>query len=198
MLEKLVTSVLIDDIFGNFFVSVPPGHIACVYDRGRGVLKKVLKPGLHLKIPFWQKSKLFNTQIQEYPLKKGYKLKDENALGDRNIIALTVDDRPVSIEGTILFRVNAEDASVLWETIGEDFVKKIIRPLTRSRIRMVVSNYSNMEIYSRQDEIELSIEKELEPVFKKKSLVLEDVLLANISPSNEEELRQASAHQDPE
>jgi len=191
MLEKLVTSVIIDDILGNFFISVPPGHIACVYDRGRGVLKRVYKPGLHLKIPFWQKAKLFNTQIQEYPIKKGFHDTDGAKVGDRNILALTVDDRPVSIEGTILFKINADDASVLWETIGENFVQKIIRPLTRSRVRMVISNYTNMDVYSRQDEIELAIENELTPVFAKKSLILEDVLLANISPSSENELRQA-------
>jgi len=194
MIEKLVTSVLVDDILGNFLVSVPPGHIACVYDRGRGVLKRVLKPGLHLKVPFWQKAKLFNTQIQEYALKKGHQVKDENDLGDRNIIALTVDDRPVSIEGTVLFRINAEDASILWETIGEDYVKKIIRPLTRSRMRMVVSSYSNMDVYAKQEEIEIAIENALMPVFASKSLILEDVLLANISPANEEELRQSSAN----
>ncbi len=188
MLEKLVTSVIIDDILGNFFISVPPGHIACVYDRGRGVLKKVHKPGLHLKIPFWQKAKLFNTQIQEYPIKKGFNVANELVIGDRDIIALTVDDRPVAIQGTILFRINAEDAASLWENIGDDFVKKIIRPITRSRIRMIISSYTNMDIFSRQSEVEAAMERELGPVFKQKSLILEDVLLSNISPASEEEL----------
>ena len=188
MLEKLVTSVIIDDILGNFFVSVPPGHIACIYDRGRGVLKKVHKPGLHLKIPFWQKKKLFNTQIQEYPIKKGFDIAKEDAVGDRSIVALTVDDRPVSVEGTILFRIDAECASSLWENIGDDYVKKIIRPITRSRIRMIISTYTNLEICSKQDEIEIAIERELEPIFQKKSLILEDVLLSNISSASEEEM----------
>jgi regulator of protease activity HflC (stomatin/prohibitin superfamily) len=188
--EKLVTSVLVEDVLGQFFVSVPPGHIACVYDRGRGVLKKVLKPGLHGKIPFWQKAKLFNTQIQEYHMKKGFKLEDPNVRGDRNIIALTLDDRAVSIEGTVLYRINAEDASSLWENIGDDYVQKVIRPLTRSRIRMIVSNYTTMEVYSKQDEVEHAMEGELAPVFSKKSLLLEDVLISNISPASEDELRQ--------
>jgi regulator of protease activity HflC (stomatin/prohibitin superfamily) len=192
MLEKLITSILIDDILGNFVVSVPPGHIACLYDRGRGILKKVLKPGLHVKIPFWQKAKLFNTQIQEYAIKKGFSLKDDTAVGDKNIIALTLDDRPVSIEGTILFRINAKDASSLWENVGDDYVKKIIRPMTRSRVRMILSNYTNMEVYSKQEEIEVAIERELAPVFQQKNLFLEDVLLGNISPSSDGELRDGS------
>ena len=26
------------DVLMGLFISVPPGHVACVYDRGRGVL----------------------------------------------------------------------------------------------------------------------------------------------------------------
>ncbi|KKT64871.1 MAG: hypothetical protein UW58_C0035G0010 [Candidatus Collierbacteria bacterium GW2011_GWC2_44_30] len=40
--DKLVVSFLVDEVVGGFFISVPPGHVACVYDRGAGVLKRVL------------------------------------------------------------------------------------------------------------------------------------------------------------
>ena len=63
--DKLVVGFLVDEVVGGFFISVPPGHIACIYDRGRGVLKRVLGPGLHLKIPFWQIAKLFNRDVQD-------------------------------------------------------------------------------------------------------------------------------------
>ena len=42
--DKLVVGFLVDEVVGGFFISVPPGHIACVYDRGYGVLKKGLGP----------------------------------------------------------------------------------------------------------------------------------------------------------
>ena len=50
--DKLVVSFLVDEVVGGFFVNVPPGHVACIHDLGRWVLKKVWGPGLHLKIPF--------------------------------------------------------------------------------------------------------------------------------------------------
>ena len=71
--DKLVVSFLVDEVVGGFFISVPPGHVACVYDRGRGVLPRVWGPGLHLKIPFWQVAKLFNSQILEYSIRKGFR-----------------------------------------------------------------------------------------------------------------------------
>ena len=36
-LDKLLVSFLVDEVVGGFFISVPPGHLACIYDRGRGV-----------------------------------------------------------------------------------------------------------------------------------------------------------------
>ncbi|MEJ7662402.1 MAG: hypothetical protein WKG07_23955 [Hymenobacter sp.] len=65
-MNKPVVSFLLDDVLMGLFISVPsrPRGLR-LYDRGRGVLKKVWKPGLHLKLPFWQKAKLFNVQTLE-------------------------------------------------------------------------------------------------------------------------------------
>ncbi|MEI6222047.1 MAG: SPFH domain-containing protein [bacterium] len=180
-LDETVTKIVIDDILGNIFVSIPPGYIACIYSHGRGVLPKILKPGLHLKIPFWHRAKLFNTQIQEYPIVKNFDAEDTKKVGDKEIIALTSDDKQVTIEGTILFRLNEKDVTNLWENIGDDFVKKIIRPITRSRIRMVISNYSSIDILTRQSEIEQVMRQELITPFIDKSIIVENVLLSSMA-----------------
>ena len=82
MFDNLVVSFLADEVVGGFFISVPPGYVACVYDRGRGVLKHVYGPGLHLKIPFWQIAKLFNAQVLEYTIHKGFDLGNREKLED--------------------------------------------------------------------------------------------------------------------
>jgi len=71
-LDKLMYSFVVEDVLKGFFIHVPPGYVACVYDLGRGVLRRIYKPGLHLKIPFWQKAKLFNTQTLEYSINKKF------------------------------------------------------------------------------------------------------------------------------
>ena len=53
-LDKLMYSFVMEDVLKGLFIYLPPGYVACVYDLGRGVLKKVLTPGLHFKIPFWR------------------------------------------------------------------------------------------------------------------------------------------------
>lgn len=180
-MNKLVVSFLLDDVLMGLFISVPPGHVACVYDRGRGVLKKVWKPGLHLKLPFWQKAKLFNIQTLEYQMKKGFDLSDAALMGDDEIQGKTADGDDVEIQGTILFRLDEQEVPRVWQEIGEDYVEKIIRPITRSRIRMVTSRHATGDIVSKKrDQIEEEMKGELIKSFKEKGIIIEDVLLSHV------------------
>jgi len=180
-LDKLMYSFVMDDVLKGFFVPVPPGYVACVYDLGRGVLKKVLTPGLHFKIPFWQKAKLFNTQTLEYSISRSFDLHNQKALGDIPIAALSEDGVRLGIEGTILLRLDMHQIPEIWQTIGEDFVAKIIRPTVRSRIRMVASKFSQEEIMrDKRDAVEAELKSELERIFYARGIFVENVLLSEV------------------
>lgn len=181
-LDKLVYSFVVDDVLKGLFIYVPPGYVACVYDLGRGVLKKVLTPGLHLKIPFWQKAKLFNVQTLEYSISRQFNPEHANALGDIPIAAVTQDGKRVGVEGTILLRLDIHQVPSIWQTVGEDFVAKIVRPAIRSRIRMVLSrfDYTNI-IGSHRDSVEMELKNELERIFYPRGIYIENVLLSEIS-----------------
>lgn len=180
--DRLVVSILVDEVVGGFFMSVPPGHVAVVYDRGRGVINRIHEPGLHLKIPFWQIAKLFNAQTLEYMISKGLDLSNEEIFGDAPINCVTLDNRLITIEGSILFHINRERAPQLWENIGDRFVSKIIRPVSRSRIRQVIAKYSFQDAQSQNRKaIEEDIMKELNDIFVPKGLVTESVLLSEIN-----------------
>ena len=181
-LDKLMYSFVVDDVLKGLFIYVPPGYVACVYDLGRGVLKKVLTPGLHLKIPFWQKAKLFNVQTLEYSISRQFNLEHEKALGDIPIAAVTQDGKRVSVEGTMLLRLDIHQVPAIWQTIGEDFVAKIIRPAIRSRIRMVFSRFDFGNIVgSERAAVESALKQELERIFYARGIFVENVLLGEIS-----------------
>lgn len=178
--DKLVVSFLVDEVVGGFFISVPPGHVACVYDRGAGVLKRVWGPGLHLKIPFWQIAKLFNAQVLEYTIRHGFDLSVKEALGDEPVIATTKDNKTISIEGSILFRLDKANAPLLWENIGDNFISKVIRPYSRSRIASAFSKHDSKEIGSERSKIENSLREELNELFRDKALIIENVLFSEV------------------
>ncbi len=180
-LDKLMYSFVMEDVLKGLFIYVPPGYVACVYDLGRGVLKKVLTPGLHFKIPFWQKAKLFNTQTLEYSISRDFNLQNEKAMGDIPIAAVSQDGKRIGVEGTVLLRLDIHQIPSLWQTIGEDFVAKIIRPTVRSRIRMVAGRFSQSDMVGpRRDEVEQELKNELERIFYPRGIFVENVLLSEI------------------
>ena len=185
-LDKLMYSFVMEDVLKGFFIYVPPGYVACVYDLGRGVLKKVLTPGLHFKIPFWQKAKLFNTQTLEYSISRAFNPQLEKAMGDIPIAAVTEDGQRIGVEGTILLRLDIHQIPSIWQTIGEDFVAKIIRPTVRSRIRMVASRFTQEEIMgAKRDAVETYLKNELERIFYSRGIFVENVLLSEIGDIKE-------------
>ncbi|OGH68315.1 MAG: hypothetical protein A3I29_04795 [Candidatus Magasanikbacteria bacterium RIFCSPLOWO2_02_FULL_44_11] len=180
-LDKLMYSFVVDDVLKGLFIYVPPGYVACVYDLGRGVLKKVLTPGLHLKIPFWQKAKLFNVQTLEYSISRQFNPEHERSLGDVPTAAVTHDAKRVGVEGTILLRLDIHQVPSIWQTIGEDFVAKIVRPAIRSRVRMVLSRFDYNDIVgAKRDQVETELKNELERIFYARGIYVENVLLSEI------------------
>ncbi len=178
--DKLVVGFLVDEVVGGFFISVPPGHVACVYDRGAGVLRRVWGPGLHLKLPFWQVAKLFNAQILEYTIHEGFDISNKEALGDEPILTNTAGGREIKIEGSILFKIDKANAPELWENIGDDFVSKVVRPFSRSRIANIFSQYKLSDIHSHRQQIESALKDELNKLFEDKGIIVEGVLLSQI------------------
>lgn len=185
-LDRLVVSFLVDEVVGGFFISVPPGHVACLYDRGRGVLKKVWGPGLHLKIPFWQIAKLFNAQILEYTISEDFDLRNKEALGDVPIRTTTKDGHYVQIESSILFKIDKTNAPDLWENIGDNFVSKVIRPISRSRISAVFASLTKEQVKSARTQIEDLLKRELNSHFKEKGLVCEGAPLSEVKLLDQE------------
>ncbi len=181
-LDKLMYSFVMEDVLKGLFIYVPPGYVACVYDLGRGVLKKVLTPGLHFKIPFWQKAKLFNTQTLEYGISRQFNSGNQKAMGDVPIAAVTHDNKRIAVEGTILLRLDIHQIPMIWQTIGEDFVEKIIRPTIRSRMRMVATRFSYEDLVgAKRDAVEVEVKNELERIFYPRGIYVENILLSEIS-----------------
>jgi len=179
--DRLVVSFLVDEVVGGFFISVPSGHVACVYDRGRGVLNRVWGPGLHFKIPFWQVAKLFNAQVLEYSISEGFDAAgNKEALGDQPVLITTKDGADISVEGSVLFRIDRNNAPEIWENIGENVVSKVVRPAARSKIGTVFSEMTLDQIKQNRSHIENLMRNELQTYFADRGLNCEGFLLAAV------------------
>lgn len=104
------------------------------------------------------------------------------ARSDDAIRVLTADGLEVTIDLSVLYRVIPAEAPRLIAETGENYEDKIVRPLTRTRIRDNAVYYDAIALYStKRDEFQLRIFKTIEDDFKKRGLFLENLLVRNIT-----------------
>lgn len=102
--------------------------------------------------------------------------------GDDAIKVLTADGLEVTIDLSVLYRVNPAEAPKMLREIGINFEDKIVRPITRTRIRDNSVYYDAVALYStKRDEFQSRIFKTIETDFKQRGLILENLLVRNIT-----------------
>jgi len=183
-IDNLLVSLLVDEVIGGFIVTIPPGHVGCIYSVFRGVLKNVWYPGMHFKVPVIHRVKLFNAQLIEYTISKDISLKDnKEIMGDEVINAVTGDNKFVAVEATALIKLDTERLPEIWQNIGENFVSKVVRPVTRSRIRKVLTNHTLAKALSTdRNIIEDEVKDELRDSLTSHGLHVENFYLSSLTP----------------
>ena len=75
--------------------------------------------------------------------------------GDDAIKTLTADGLEVTMDLTVLYRVLAKDAPNIIKETGLDYRDKIVRPITRTKIRDNAVYYTAVDLYStKRDEFQ--------------------------------------------
>lgn len=101
--------------------------------------------------------------------------------GDDAIRVLTSDGLEITLDLTVLYKVNKPDAPRIVQEIGADYESVLVRPITRTKIRDNAVSYSAIDLYStRRQEFQLRIFKDIEAIFKGRGLILEELLIRNI------------------
>jgi len=163
------------------FVQVDSGTVGVQRLFGR-VESEYLTSGLHVINPLMKVTEI-DVKTQNYTMSGVHNEGSKD--GDDAIHVLAADGLEVTIDLTVLFRVlPAEAPRVLRET-GTDYIDKIVRPLTRTKIRDNAVYYEAVALYStKRDEFQSRIYKSIDEDFKKRGLVLEQLLVRNIALPN--------------
>ena len=143
------------------------------------VSDNILSSGLNFVNPLVDVTML-DTKTQNYTMSSVHDEGDKE--GDDAIRILTADGLQVEIDLTVLYRIIPTEAPKIYREIGPTYVEKIVRPITRTRIRDNAVNYDAVELYSsKRDEFQTRISKQIEQEFKNRGIFLENVLIRNIS-----------------
>jgi len=157
---------------------ISPGHVGVQVLFGK-VQTEVIYEGLSLVNPLIDVTEM-STQTQNYTMSGTF---DEGAKqGDDAIRVLSNDGLEVVIDLTILYRIIATSAPKIYRSIGVDYQDKVIRPTARTGIRESASYFDATDLFAEKREaFEAKIRLQIEKAFKERGLVLEQMLVRNIS-----------------
>ncbi|MEO7265705.1 MAG: prohibitin family protein [Ferruginibacter sp.] len=177
-LRLVAIGLIVLGIFSSSFVQINAGQVGVKKLFGR-VQPDVLSSGLHIVNPLIDVEN-FDIKTQNYTMSG---LHDEGKqIGDDAIRVLTADGLEVTIDLTVLYRVLPNEAPRIVRETGSDYETKVVRPITRTRIRDNAVYYDAIALYStRRDEFQARIFKGIEQDFSKRGLLLENLLVRNIT-----------------
>jgi regulator of protease activity HflC (stomatin/prohibitin superfamily) len=143
------------------------------------VQNEVLTSGLNVINPLMD-VKTIDVRTQNYTMSGVHN--EGDVAGDDAIRVLTADGLEVVIDLTVLYRVQSNQAPKIVREIGYDFKNVVVRPITRTKIRDNAVYYTAVDLYSiKRDEFQTRIFKTIEENLKARGLVLEQLLVRNIS-----------------
>jgi regulator of protease activity HflC (stomatin/prohibitin superfamily) len=159
-------------------IQIDAGHVGVKKLFGK-VQKDVLGSGLHFINPLLEIEKM-DIKTQNYTMSG---VRDEGAKAAEDAIhVLSADGLEVAIDLTVLYKVLPSEAPRIVVETGLEYTDKIVRPLTRTRIRDNAVYYDAVALYStKRDEFQQRIFTSIENDFRKRGLVLEQLLVRNIT-----------------
>ncbi len=176
---KIVGAVFaIIGLTSSAVVQVDAGEVGVQSVFGK-VQPSTLNSGLNFVNPL-AKVVVFDAKTQNYTMSSVHDEGDKE--GDDAIRVLTADGLEVVVDLTVLFRIIPSEAPRVLREIGEDYKDKVVRPITRTMIRDNAVYYDAVALYSlKRNEFQQRIYRDIENNFKKRGLVLEQLLIRNIN-----------------
>jgi prohibitin 1 len=143
---------------------VPAGHVGVLTLFGR-VTGDVLPEGTHFVNPF-KANNTMSIRTQE--------LKETASVPSDEGLVMTLDT-------SLLFRLNPEKASDVFQKIGPNFVEVVVEPTLRSSIRSVTASHSANALYTGgREQVALQIYTELASQLAGKGIEVQNILLRDI------------------
>jgi len=161
---RIVIAVVILILLLASTTSVPTGHVGVLTLFGR-VTGDVLPEGIHLINPLKSVTKL---SVQTQSRKESASVPSKEGL-------------MLALDTSLLFRLDREKSAKVLQTVGEDYVEKVVEPELRSAIRGATAAHSSNDLYTNGRElVQQQIENDLKSQLAPRGVIVEAVLLRDV------------------
>jgi len=158
---------------------VPVGHALVIFNT---ITKsfRLSQQGVTFVWPLISQTEQYDLRRLEYTM-SSTEGEGRKANMDDSLWSPTQEGLQVGIDLTVWHHLDPMRLTVIHQKIGPDYEEKIIRPAVRSVIRLVISEYPVMDVYSSkraaiQDEINVKIKQLLE----RDGFIIDEVVLRDV------------------
>jgi regulator of protease activity HflC (stomatin/prohibitin superfamily) len=178
LITKVGIAIIVLGVVLSSFKVIDPGKVGVQTLFGK-VQDEVLPSGLHVINPLVDIT-TFSIQTENYTMSAVNS--EGQKEGDDAIRVLSSDGLEVTIDLSVLYKVDPNKAPFIYQNIGPDYVEKIVRPVTRTAIRDNAVNYQAVDLYSvKRQEFQDRINRTITANFAKNGLLLQQILVRNVS-----------------
>jgi prohibitin 2 len=158
---------------------VPVGHGLVVFNTVTASFR-LAPQGVALVVPVISDTQLYDLRRVEYTM-SGVRGEGRKSEADDSLWSPTREGLQVGIDITVWHHLDPRRVIDIHKGIGPDFEEKIIRPAVRSVIRLVISEYAVMDVYSaRRAEIQDEINAKIKKLVEKDGFVIDEVVLRDV------------------
>ncbi|MDZ7264529.1 MAG: prohibitin family protein [candidate division KSB1 bacterium] len=176
-----VLLLLLIILLSQSIIVIQAGTVGVV--KRLGAVQAELAPGLHFILPLVDQVVLYPT------IKKTYEASDEPQVSradfpDVIITALTSDGQQIRVGITARFMIQPGKAAWILQNLGteQEYVEKVVKTEIRGSGRRVPTKFAAYDLYTKKSyEAQQTLFDEIAPKFEKNGLILDELVLRNIT-----------------
>lgn len=158
---------------------VPVGHALVVFNTLTRSFR-LAEQGVTLVWPLISATAQYDLRRLEYTMSSAQG-EGRRAAIDDSLWSPTKEGLQVGIDLTVWHHLDRQRVISIHQKIGPDYEERIIRPAVRSVIRLVISEYAVMDVYSaRRANIQDEINTKIKQLVEKDGFVVDEVVLRDV------------------
>ena len=179
VIAVIAIPVVVLILFAVSFRVVPVGHALVIFNTiTKGF--RLGRQGITFVPPFISATADYDLRRLEYTM-SGISGEGRKSQIDDSLWSPTKEGLQVGIDLTVWHHVDPARVVTIHQKIGPDYEEKIIRPAVRSVIRLVISEYPVMDVYSsRRAQIQDEINRKIKSLVEKDGFMIDEVVLRDV------------------
>jgi len=158
---------------------VPVGHALVIFNTLTRSFR-LAGQGVTLIVPFITDTEMYDLRRLEYTMTRNMGEGRKSNVDD-SLWSPTQEGLQVGIDLTVWHHLDPSRVIGIHKGIGPDYEEKIIRPAVRSVIRLVISEYAVMDVYSsRRAKIQDEINVKIKQLVQKDGFIVDEVVLRDV------------------